>query len=230
MTRSVFYGFGAFVGSITGPTTCGWWPDDPAVLNWDFAKQVTIDLGKNPEAARRGLIKISEIEADDYAGYSHGGMTQIGPMWPGGRMTGACFLESSYYNGLPNKPPRLLPGMQGRPYELTSVLYWDGALAGRRFIGVHAEIRQKKGQAALVAVWEAATSTVPGKRPFGLYWIDFPAHVHPIEPDLTEIGTGANDPTTGAAFIDAQVLSATQRPGPKIPLYLGNYLLKARIA
>ena len=226
MTRSVFYGFGAFVGSITGPTQCGWWPDDPAVLAWDPTRQIAVDLAKNPEAARRGIIATNEIQADDYSGYAHGGLTQIGPMWPGGRMTGACYLESAYYNGLANKPNRIPPGFQGRAYELTTVLYWAGGLAGRRFIGVHAAIKNKQGARALVDIWEPGTSQIANKPAFGTYWIDFGAHVHPIEPDFTEIGVGPTDPQIGAAFVDATVLRAVSLRVPKVPPYLGAFLLK----
>lgn len=223
MARSVFYGFGATVGSITGPTSCGWWPDDPALLNWDPAKQIPVDLGKNPEAARRGLIRVDEIQADDFAGYAHGGFTEIGPMWPGGRMTGACYLESTYWNGLgAGKPDRIARGLQARAYELTTVLYWDGPLAGRRFVGFYAEIQQVQGPRALAAIWAPGTSLVPGKAPHGVFWIDFPANVHAIEPDFTEIGVGPADPRAGALFLDASVASALAAPRSKSPIWYGG--------
>jgi hypothetical protein len=230
MTRSVFYGFGAFVGSLTGPTSCGFWPDDPALLGWAPAKQIPVDLGKNPEAVRRGLIKPDEIQADDYAGYSHGGLTQIGPMWPGGRMTGACWLESSYWSGLgASKPARIPPGFQSKPYEHTSVLYWDGPLAGRRFIGAHGEIRQRRGTThALVALWEIGSSQIPGQAPFGTFWIDFPAHAHAIEPDLTEIGLGPNDPQRGAVFLDSQLVTAMRLSLRKAPQSQGGMVFQKR--
>ena len=226
MARSVFYGFGAFVGSITGPTTCGWWDDDPAVLGWDPAKQYHVDLGKNPEAARRGLIRIDEIQADDYAGYSHGGLTQIGPMWPGGKLSGACYVESNHWNNYgARKPKRVAAGVQAHQYEFSTVLYWDGDLAGRRFIGLHAEIRQpppKGSTRAVVAVWAPGTSQVPGKAPHGTFVIDFATDVHPIEPDFTEIGINAGDPQTGALFLSSNTFGAMSAPGSKTPRWLGG--------
>ena len=223
MTRSVFYGFGAFVGSITGPTTCGWWPDDPAVLNWDPARQITVDLGKNPEAARRGLIAWTDLQADDYSGYSSGGQTQIGPMWPGGRMTGACYLASTFWNSLgANKPARVPTGFQGYDYELTTVLYSQGENGDRRFIGIHAEIRSTQGTRALLALWQPGTSRIAGKLPFGTFWIDLATSV---DAAATQISASQ---TAGAAFIDSQVLAATGMMGPKIPYFLGGYLLGRR--
>jgi len=222
MTRSVFYGFGAFVGSITGPTTCGWWADNPALLNWDPAQQILVDLGKSPEAARRGLIGWNDIQADDYAGYAYGGQTQIGPMWPGGRMTGACYLSATYWNSLTNKPPRVPAGFQGYDYEVTTVLYSQGESGDRRFIGVHAEVRSTQGSRALLALWTPGTSRIPGQLPFGTFWIDLATAV---DAPSTQISATQQ---TGAAFIDAHVLAATGMRGPKIPYYLGSYRLVGR--
>src|SRR6478609_2850902 len=95
MTRSVFYGFPAFVGSITGPTTCSFWTDDPAQIGWN-SPQVTVDLSKNPEAVRRGAITEAQVQADDHALLGTGGMTRIGPMFPGGAMIGAVYLEQAF--------------------------------------------------------------------------------------------------------------------------------------
>jgi hypothetical protein len=230
MSRSVFYGFGAFVGSLTGSAACGWWSDDPAKLAWDHAKLVPVDLGKNPEAHRRGLIKVSEIECDDFAGYAHGGLTKIGPMWPGGTMTGACYLESDYWSTLPKtiQPTRIPHGFQGHAYELTTVLYWDGPLKGRRFHGFHVEIKSVQGASALVALWNQGTSRIAGQPPHGSFWIDLAAHAHPIEKDFTEVGVGAGDPKTGALFLDANVSGAIRPFGPKVPPFLGHAFLVAR--
>lgn len=219
MTRSVFYGFGAYVGSLTGRTSCGFWPDDPDQLGWSSSTLVPVDLGKNPEAVRQGLITVADLQCDDFAGYAFGGHTQIGPMWPGGRMNGAVWLESHYWQSLgAARPPRANPGLQHRPYELASVLYWDGPLAGRRFSGVYGEIRpgQTSGTRNLVALWERGSSQVPGKQPFGTFWLDFTRDVHPIETDFTEVGTG-NAPQSGALFVDSKVLAAMAAPITKTP-------------
>src|SRR3569623_592670 len=110
MSRSVFYGFGAFVGSITGPTTCSFWPDDPAQIGWT-SPQVKVDLSQNPEAVRRGLIAEDAVQADDHASWGTGGLTKIGPMFPGGAMIGAVYLQDAYMRTSGLAPPGT------RPYE-----------------------------------------------------------------------------------------------------------------
>ncbi len=222
MTRSVFYGFGAFVGSLTGPMICRFWADEPDQLGWDPSALIPVDLGKNPEAVRRGLITVADIQADDYAGYAFGGLTQIGPMWPGGRMNGAVWLESNYWNTLGTRQPsRIPPGAYARPYEFCSVLYWDGPLAGRRFNGVYGEIRQQQGPRAAVALWERGASLVPGRPPFGTFWLDFQNDVLPPEPGFTEVGP-ANAPSSGALFVDSRVLGAAAVPLTKTPRAQGG--------
>jgi hypothetical protein len=227
MTRSVFYGFGAFVGSITGPTTCAWWPDDPNVLKWDATKLVPVDLGKSPEAVRQGLIKVSDIQCDDFT--TDGGLTKIGPRFPIGAANGACYLEESYWKGLPAgiRPTLKAGGMQCRDYELCSVLYWDGPLAGRRFHGFYVEISKPSGTRALVALWNQGTSAVPGQQPHGTYWIDLASQAMAIEPGFTEVGVAAGVPQKGALFVDATVAHAIRPYGGKFPPSLGEELLVA---
>lgn len=224
MTRSVFYCFGASVGSLTGRTTCGFWSDDPDQFGWDPTLLISVDLGKNPEAVRKGLISIGDLQVDDYAGYSFGGQTQIGPMWPGGRMNGQAWLEEKFWQGLPGniKPPRAIPGLQGVPEELTSVLYWDGTYANRRFNGIYGNVLQTSGSRALVALYERGSSQVPGKQPYGSFWLDFAKDVLPIEPGFTQIGLGASDPHSGVLFVDAAVLAVTQPPMTKTPRWYGG--------
>src|ERR1700733_166461 len=201
MTRTVFYGFGAFVGTISGPTTCGWWPDDPAKLGFAAGALIPIDLGKNPQAVRTNAIKPADIQADDYAGYTFGGLTKIGPMFPGGVMTGACWVESTYWASLAAKGMQPAFGdAQCRPYELTSVLYWQGALAGRRFNGVHAVIHSVQGALANVSIWQPGSSLIPGQPPLSTSWLDLAAVAHPIEKGFTEIGVATGNPTSGALF------------------------------
>lgn len=229
MTRSVFYGFGAFVGCLTGRTSCGFWAEDPDVLKWDHATLIPVDLGKNPEAARRGLIKINEIQADDYAGYCLDGMTQIGPMWPSGKMVGMVWLESTYWSGLKDPPPRIPPGMTASDYELTSVLYWDGPYAGERFTGVHGEILQvmKGSSIAMVSLWSAG-GVQSKKQPFGTFWVDFAKDVHPVEPGFTTVDIGRGVGASGAMFINSKVLRAGAYPPPKAPQAGGGAVVPKR--
>jgi hypothetical protein len=225
MTRSVFFCFGATVGSLTGRTSCGFWWDDPDQFGWNPASLVPVDLGKNPEAVRKGLITLDQLQVDDYSGYAFGGLTQIGPMWPGGRMNGQVWLEENYWKSLAiqqRQPPRNLPGMQGFPQEMTSVLYWDGVYAGRRFNGIYGRILQKQMNRGLVALFERGSSQFPGKQPYGTFWLDFSKDVLPIEPGFTEVGLGSTDPQSGILFVDATVLAVTQPPMTKTPKYLGG--------
>jgi hypothetical protein len=224
MTRSVFYGFGAFVGSIRGPTSCAFWPDDPGSFSWAAGMQVPVDLAKNPQAARAGKIKQNEIVVDDYAGYSVGGQTTIGPMWPGGTMNGMCWLESSYWAGLAAtgyQPPRLPANPQFKAYEFCNVLYWDGQLANRRFQGLHGAIQSEKGSLALVTLWQPGTSQIPGQNPLGTWWLDLDKHGHPIEQDFTEIGVG-KAAKTGALFLDVAARGIVPYDTPKNPRPAGG--------
>jgi hypothetical protein len=225
MTRSVFFGFGAFVGSMSGPTTCAWWPDDPARLAWDPAKLIPVDLGKNPEAVRQGLIKVADIQCDDFT--TDGGLTKIGPRWPLGTTTGACWLEEAYWKALAPaiQPARIPNGVQCRPYELCSVLYWDGPLAGRRFIGFYGEIKSTSAANAMVELWNPATSLVPGQPSHGTFWLNLSTQAMAIEPGFTEIGTASAAPQKGAVFVEATVANAIRPMGPKWPIWLGEDLL-----
>jgi len=226
MARSVFYGFGAFVGTIKGPTTCAWWADDPARLNWDPAQQVTVDLSKTPEAYRRGLIKLDEIQVDDNPAYDPQGRTQIGPMWPGGTMTGACWVQATYWqNTLGGKPARNFHGLQGHTYEMCIAIDWDTNPAGQRFNGYYAEIvgTQAGTTLAQVKVWNPGTSMIPQMQPAGTWWVDLAQQAMPIEPGFTEIGIAPGDAKQGALFLAASVAGAMPLAAPKTPYYAGDW-------
>src|ERR1041385_7248648 len=139
-TRSVFYGFNAYVGVVLGEFKCRWWPDDPKNYKFETSFQIEIDLSRTPEAHRRGQISVDQIKVDDFAGFNLGGRTTIGPDWPHGTTVGGSWLEEMEWDALPasNKPGRIPPGFQCRDYELTSVYFWDGPLQHRRFQGFHA--------------------------------------------------------------------------------------------
>jgi hypothetical protein len=222
-SRSVFYGFGAFVGQYTGLTTCGWWPQDPATLNppYDTTKLVPSDIGKNPQLVRTGGITASQIQADDSPAY--GGLTKIGPQFPGGSMTNGCWLESNYYNALPSgvKPSRDV-GLQCYEYELKSVLYWTGPLQSRKFYGFYASIQSEQGTSAMVSVWNGGTGRVPGQQPAGTWWLDLAAVAHPIESGFTAIGTGIGNPKIGALFLDSVTVGQLHLERPKLPPSTGS--------
>lgn len=205
MTRSVFYGVSAFVGSITGPTTCSFWPDDPATCGWT-SPQFGVDLSKNPEAVRRGTMGSTSVEVDDNTAYKTGGLTTIGPMFAGGATVGLCYVEQSRCAGLGKYDPSKAQPGSGQAYEWCTVVYYDGdgtstALAGRRFYGFYAEIHKSWGSVAQVSVWARGTSA-SGKGPMGTWAIDLDKDAHPIEKGFTEIGVAAGAPKIGALFLE----------------------------
>lgn len=225
MTRSIFYGFVAFVGSIKSSTECAFWPGDPGTHKWSTNVLINVDLAMNPQLCRSGKITPSDITVDDYGGYSVIGQTTIGPMWPGGTMNGTCWLESTFWANLAksgNQPPRLAPDAQCYDYELCNVLYWDGPLAHRRFQGLYATIQSVQGTNALCTVWQPGTSLIPGQNPLGTWWIDLLTLAHPIEKGFTQIGVGPSDPKQGALFLDIAARSIVPFATPKNPRPMGG--------
>jgi hypothetical protein len=229
-SRTITYGFGAWVGQQSGLTTCSWWPQDPATLNppFDQTKWITSDLSKNLQAVRNGQITTAQIQVDDPP--VNGGETKIGPTWPTGSTINGNWLEKTKYDALPVgvKPPRIPIGMQCRDYELTTVWYWSGTLANRRFWGFYGEITAEQGSSGLVSIWPAGASLDPGQQPAGAWWINFSTQVHPIEAGFTAIGTGLTNPKQGALFLDGPTRSSLGLSGPKIPKLAGENYIKGR--
>ncbi|MGN6109906.1 MAG: hypothetical protein ACTHU0_32665 [Kofleriaceae bacterium] len=159
---------------------------------------------------------------DDRAG--DGGNTRIGPTWPTGSTINTVYLEATFWEKLPptSRPSRTPKGGDCHDYELTTVLYWSGPLAPRRFWGFYAEITAVKGTMALVTIWPAGRSQVKGQTPEGSYWIDLDL-AHPIEPGFTEIGVGPNDPKRGALFLDTGTVGNLHLTMGKHPWWLGSY-------
>jgi len=223
-SKTVTYGFGAWVGSQTGLTTCGWWPQDPSTLNppFDNSKLISNDLSKNLQAVRNGQITVTQIEVDDAP--INGGETKIGPTFPNGSTLNGCWLRKEVYDALPAsvKPSRIPVGMQCRDYELETVWYWSGTLANRRFWGFYAEITAEQGNSALCSIWPAGKSLETGQQAAGAWWLDLTTQAHPIQAGFTQIGTGLTNPKQGALFIDAPTRGSLGLVGPKIPKVLGT--------
>jgi hypothetical protein len=216
------------VGQIHGTTRCSWWPADPADpgINFDPAKQIPIDLANNPHAHRTGGLPLPQIECDDRP--ANGGMTKIGPTFPLGSMINSLWLEQSRYDALPavKKPQRVPQGMACFDYELCCVQYWAGPLMNRKFYGFYAELASVQGTKALVSVWPAGRSQIPGQGPMGAWWLDLSLDCHPIEPGFTQVGVGAGQAQKGALFIDHQTTLTTMADGtgPKLPVGTGHDL------
>lgn len=220
MSRSIFYGFGAWVGAVSGHTKCAWWAEDPATLGFAPAKLIKSDLSMNPQAVRTGAIQIGAIEVDDAP--ANGGLTKIGPTFPTGSMINSIWIESNHYNALADKPGRPPSYMQCHDYELTSVLYWTDAMKGRRFYGFYAEITSEQSQNALCSIWPAGKSRIPGQQPAGSWWINLQTSAHPIEQGFTEIGLGPTCKKKGALFLDAPSINNLQLGPPKQPPVQGH--------
>jgi hypothetical protein len=224
MTRSVFYGVSAFVGSIKSKTSCAFWPDDPNNLGFDPNKLFAVDLSKNPEAVRAGVLQAAQVEVDDFAGYHTGGLTTIGPVFPGGATVGLCYVEESRCVGLGTYDPR--NGGPGQPYEWSTLVEYDGALAGRRFHGFHAQIRSKvpNTSVAIVSLWARGTSGT--KPPMGTWPIDLATLAHPIAAGFTQIGVAQGNPQVGALFLElsAGTGGVIAFDDPKTPRSIGGVL------
>lgn len=219
MTRIVFHAFSAYVGSITGRTTCSFWPDDPASapINWSAKALVGVDLARTPSAARAGTIAWTDVDTDDHL--TNGGLNTIGPLFPGGHMIGACWLSETYLGKLAGKPPK--PG-HAHDHELKTIVYAnDPTFGDKRFQGFHARIRatqQLSSGATLcqVELWNAGQGRHGA--PAGLWWLDLDTVAHPIAADATQVGPKAAP--EGALFLDTSlknVYLAGAGTGPKLP-------------
>ncbi len=220
MTRTVFYGFDAWVATITGQTTCTWWWQDPSQHGYS-GPTVACDLGKDPQAVRAGKITLANIQCDDNQGLGTNGQTRIGPIFPGGTMIGTCWLLSTFYNGLRTKPARLPDGAQCYSYEFENLLDWCGTTSTARYQGTYASIIAQNGNLGQCQVWQPGTSLIPGQGPMGTYWLDFTNDIDPFGGGYTMIGLGPSDPKSGALFIK---FGGTVNFPPKNPTFLGGFL------
>jgi hypothetical protein len=216
MGRTTFYGFGAFVGSITGLTRCAFWDDDPVKI-YKFApgSMVAVDLAKNVSAARAGTIPWQDVQCDDHR--QDGGLTQIGPMFPTGTMIGACWLSETYYQTLAFKPPRQ---PQSAPndaydYELTAYQYWGGELGDRKFLGFHAKVLATAGALTQVEIWQGGMGKIGGPSA-GVWWLDLAQVALPAGAGTTVSAAG------GALFLDTTTAKSLALFGPKRPPSLGG--------
>ena len=218
-TRITFYGFGAFVGSLTGPTQCAWWPDDPATLNWALSALIPTDLSMTPTWARTAKRSWSDIQVDDHR--QDGGRTTVGPRFPQGTMVGGIWLSETYWKSLGANQPARPTSRDGHDYEFTTILYWDPALPGRRFHGVHAKLGPSHGPLTRVEFFDIGRSKVPGERTRGPFWLDLAQVAHPKDAGATEVD--ASNPE-GALFLDSSTLVTLGggSGGPKIPAGWGR--------
>ena len=144
--RDVFIGTAAYLGRITGESTCSFWPTDPRDLNWDPAKLVDVDLALTNAAAAQS----------QYAGPIHceAIKTTLGPRWPRGpQFVGRVYLHEAYHASLAAgiRPPNPPDGVSARDYEYWLIVYRGKSgdpREGRRYLGVHAEVITRNGTRA----------------------------------------------------------------------------------
>lgn len=223
MSRTTFFGFGAFVGSIRGLTECAWWDDDPvAVYGFSQPALVPVDLAKNPSAARAETIGWDEIQVDDHQ--QDGGRTTIGPMFPTGGVIGACWLDEQYWESLPNKPPRQPASApdDAYDYELTTYQYYDDEQGNRRFYGYHARVTSVNGPLSEVEIWNPGTGKVG--QPVGTWWLDLRNDALPVGVGTTIGPVGS----TGALFLQSVTASTIALREPKKPPLWGENALPVR--
>jgi hypothetical protein len=212
MTKLMFHGSAAWVGGIHGPTTCDWWPRDPAQLKWDRSLLRTIDLAMTPSAALAGRIAVAQIEVDDHT--MNGGRTTIGPLWPGGASIGACWVSENYLAKLGSTPSPPAAG-GGHDYESMTIHYFDGEQQNRRFNGYHAVLRQVKAPLSLVEIWNPGTGA-GGAKAAGTWWLDLNAVADPNTPPLVP-------GKPGALFLEARAASQISLFDGKTPPYRGGF-------
>jgi hypothetical protein len=218
--RIVFHGVGAFVGRIDGEQRCRVWTRHPQEFNFDPVLLVPVDQARTPRQAAGGAIDWDQVEVDDHASYDTGGLTTIGPIWPGSPAVGALYLADQYLARLrpelrPLQPPHDLAD-DARAYELQVVLYTDPP--ARRYYGFHGEIEAESGTTATVAVYHGGTSRIA--KPAGVLSLDLDARDQVDAPTdqggLTEIGVGAR-PKAGAIFLAPGQVPVLPLSTPKVP-------------
>lgn len=218
--RTIFFGFGAWVGRLDNRTTAGWWPDDPNHLGFDPNLLITTDLSLNPASYLAAKIKLADVIVDNPP--DGGGLTKLGPTWPTGSTINGVWLESRHYDAMKNRPPFPQPFMNCCDYELTTLVYWTAGAReiAHRYWGAHAEIVSEQGTLALTKVWTPGTSRTQG--PAGTWWIDLATDADSIKNGFTTIGVGAGVPKVGALFLSANVGRILRIGGPKAPPWSGG--------
>ena len=215
-TKIVFHAFAAYVGAVHGQRQVSFWIDDPSSGNiaWNAGALKKVDLAQTPSKALAGGCSWQDVDVDDFT--LHGGLTTLGPMFPGGATIGGVWLSESYMkrNGLDES---MKPG-HAFGHELRMVLYVDSS--GKkvtRYQGFHAKVLTPHGQGRFtqLKVWNAGAGKAKG-------------HAITVAVDLDDISdtgesamtrsSGAGD--EGSLYVDYDkktVYLAGGGTGPKIP-------------
>jgi hypothetical protein len=224
MSRLEFYGFPAWVGTITSSTECAWWATDPSEVAWDPLALISINVTRTPSAALAGTIKSADIEVDDHT--TQGGRNTIGPLWPGGAMIGGCWLRDTRWQAIdPRYRPQFpSPNASGFGYEYTTVQYLDGEQQNRRFYGFHARAVSTNSKLTLIELWNPGTGAA-SPTPAGSWWLDLAAVADPNGPRVDP----ANTPL-GPVFLEQQTAQSLQLFEPKFPRLVGSFPLSGPLS
>lgn len=232
--RTAFLGLGAYVGEITGETSCGFWPVNPIIIDYDPNLLVPVDLSQTSARALAGRtvgIPWSDIQIDGIAGIDSGGLTTIGPVFPSGNMIGGVYLEETYWSELsPAFKPQWPPTQEAYDYEYKTEIYHQGdedppgdPRYGVRYYGFHAEVHTNTHGNLSVKVYQG------GKGKSGGPTVEMPVAnlASPTACDnstanggLTEITAVAG--SVGAVFISLNVTAQLRLFSPKLPVGLGE--------
>ena len=214
MTKKiVLHAFSAYVGSIRGATTVRFWTEDPGdgSVNWQRGQLIELDLSRNTTAAKNGQITWDQVDVDDFT--LDGGLTTLGPRYPGGSMIGAVWLTESFMGRkgiqVARKP------QHAHDHELRALLHIDASnkFAGR-YQGFHAKVINTHGKLTEVQIWNAGQGKLGGQSArFGL---DLAAISDTTESDVPK--------KDGSLYIETdakRVYLAGGGTGPKIPAASG---------
>jgi hypothetical protein len=217
-TKHVFHAFNGYVAQVTGRTSCLFWTDDPSdkAIDWDIKLAYPVDLAMNASAARLGRIPWDQVQVDDHS--INGGLTSIGPLFPGGTVIGGVWLHEQYMNKIglatSSKP------QHAHDHELRCIVYCgDKKFGDRRFQGFHARVVGAPAKAGTqqmrrLQVWDAGHAKAKGDA--AMWWVDMEDAA-----DTNESTVGSQSAAMeGSLYLDVgkrAALLAGGGNGPKLP-------------
>lgn len=214
VTQLVLTGVPAFVGSVRGPTTVGFWIDEN---EFDPKNLIEVDLAKNT-AAVAAAQWVNEVECDHQ---TTGGLTTIGPRFHAGPHVGGVYLAERmvqrYASALASWPPT-----PDDTYQYQLVIRNDGVNVVRYHgfkVRVMSPVVGSLIHVAFVRVGEQAPGPMAARR-----WIDLadPGTCDPKSNGFTTIDPASPVGTVGAVFLTPEVIAFDGPNWPKIPPYLGS--------
>lgn len=226
-TRLTFHACEAFLCQVLRERTCRVWVSDPMklVTPYDPARTIMLDLSKSPGDLAAAGQSIAGAEIDDY--YTDGGLTRLGPRYPGAaRDDNGHASDASVWltEGKFKEAQALLVGPDYVPRPGTHSYQWQSILVAndpsnpatwRRYAGYHARRIAVDGKGRTVLkVWEALTN------------LTSEAGAKDVVVDLADptccdavasTAFGAND-QDGALFLEWSFAKERNLLSPKLPI------------